>query len=351
MSFVRMEHVITEQETLLLRQYIEEAGDKIVITCHTSPDGDAIGSMGAMLHLLQRLGHKAVGIAPDRWPDNLHWVPGTEHMLVYGKQKEEAEQLLKEAKLIFMMDHNQLNRMKELGEAVEKCDARRVMIDHHLDPDRDCCDVVASDASLCAASEVLFRLMEQMGWTEGLTYDEAVCLYVGMMTDTGGFTFASNRPEVFQIVSRLLQTGIDKDKIYRNVYYTGSADRYRLMGYLLYVKMELMRDFNASIITLTNEERRMFKIRQGETDGFVNIPLQIERMKLSIFLREDTERRGVVRVSLRSVDDFPCNQLSEEFFGGGGHKNAAGGTFYGTIEDAMEQARRAVRKYADKLKA
>jgi len=344
-----MERIINEIESEQLQGLIAGAA-RIVVTCHTNPDGDAIGSMTALIHLLERLGHQAVGVAPDRWPDNLQWVPGAEKLLCYSKQKDEVDALLKDADLIFMMDHNALNRMKELGEAVEKSSAKRIMIDHHLDPDATCCDLVISQPSFCAASEVLYRLMEDMGWAEGLTFDEATCIYTGMMTDTGGFTFASNRPEVFLIVGRLLQTGIDKDRIYRNVYYTGSADRYRLMGYLLYVKMEVMRDLNASVMTLTNEERRQFKIRQGETDGYVNLPLQIERMRLSIFLREDTEKKGVIRVSLRSVDDFPCNQMSEEFFNGGGHKNASGGTIYGTMDEAVELVHKAIRQYAPLLR-
>lgn len=344
-----MERIISEQQGLQLQALLQGA-KHVVVTAHTNPDGDAVGSVTAIVSVMQRLGYEAVGIMPDRWPDNLQWVPGAANLLNYSKQKEEVEARLAEADLIFLMDHNQLDRMKDLGEAVAKCPARRVMIDHHLEPDRECCEMAISIPSFCAASEVLFRLMEDMGWTEGLTLDEATCIYTGMMTDTGGFTFASNRPEVFLVVSRLLETGIDKDKIYRNVYYTGSPDRYRLMGYLLYVKMELMRDMNASIMTLTNEERRMFKIHQGETDGFVNMPLQIERMRLSVFLREDTERKGVVRVSLRSVDDFPCNKMSEEFFNGGGHKNAAGGTFYGTMDEAVEQAHKAIQKFAPMLK-
>ncbi len=344
-----MERIVNEQEVLRLRELVSEA-EHIVVTCHTNPDGDAIGSMTAVIQVMERLGRKAVGIAPDRWPDNLQWLPGMDKLLNYSKQKEEADALLKEADLVFMMDHGSLSRMKDLGDAVGQSPARKVMIDHHLDPDHECCDLVVSEPSLCAACEVLYRLMVDMGWAEGLTFDEATSIYTGMMTDTGGFTFASNRPEVFLIVSRLLETGIDKDRIYRNVFYTASPDRYRLMGYLLYVKMELIRDLNASIMSLTNEERRQFKIRNGETDGYVNLPLQIERMRLSIFLREDTERKGVIRVSLRSVDDFPCNKMSEEFFNGGGHKNASGGTIYGTMDEAIELVHTAIHKYAPLLK-
>lgn len=340
---------MNENDALLLKQLLEEAS-RIVITCHTNPDGDALGSSLALMHLLERQEKQAVVVAPDRWPDNLQWLPGMEKVLNYAKQKEEVENVLKDADLVFLMDYNQLSRVKELGDAIAKCPAKRVMIDHHLEPDASCCNLVISDSGLCAASEVLFRVCDQMGWTTDLTYDEATCLYTGMMTDTGGFTFASNRPDVFLIVSRLLQTGIDKDKIYRNVFYTGSPDRYRLMGYLLYVKMEVMRDMNAAIMSLTNEERRQFKIRNGETDGYVNLPLQIERMRLSVFLREDTEKKGVIRVSLRSVDDFPCNQMSAEFFNGGGHKNASGGTIYGTMDEALELVHAAIRKYAPLLK-
>ena len=169
-----------------------------------------------------------------------------------------------------------------------------------------------------------------------------------MMTDTGAFTYASNRPEIYELISILLSCGIDKDKIYRNIFFTYSPNRMKLMGYLLYVKLDVWKKAHTSIMTFTNAERRRFGALNGDTEGFVNLPLQILGMKLSIFLREDTEH-PCIRVSLRSVDDFPCNERAAEFFGGGGHKNAAGGEFWGTMDEAVALAKKAVQKYMNIL--
>jgi len=182
-----------------------------------------------------------------------------------------------------------------------------------------------------------------------LSTAEATSLYTGMMTDTGAFTYASTRPEIFELISILLSCGIDKDKIYRNVFYTYSPNRMKLMGYLLYVKLEIWKKAHTAVMTFTNAERRRFGVVNGDTEGFVNLPLQICGMKLSIFLREDTEH-PCIRVSLRSVDDFPCNEMAAEFFGGGGHKNAAGGEVWGTMDEALDLAKKAVNKYIDQLK-
>ena len=182
-----------------------------------------------------------------------------------------------------------------------------------------------------------------------LTHDEAASLYTGMMTDTGAFTYASTRPEIFELISILLQFGIDKDKIYRNIFFTYSPNRMKLMGYMLYVKLDVWKKAHTSIMTLTNAERRRFGVLNGDTEGLVNLPLQILGMKLSVFLREDTEH-PCIRVSLRSVDDFPCNEMAAEFFGGGGHKNAAGGEVWGTMDEALALVKKAVQKYLPLLK-
>jgi phosphoesterase RecJ-like protein len=239
------------------------------------------------------------------------------------------------------------------------------MIDHHLDPEPGIADLVISHPELSSTCEVLLRVMLELeapspasGQVGGvfaasptlLTHDEAVSLYTGMMTDTGAFTYASNRPEIFELISILLRCGIDKDKIYRNVFFTYSPNRMKLMGYMLYVKLDVWKKAHTAIMTFTNAERRRFGVLNGDTEGLVNLPLQILGVKLSIFLREDTEH-PCIRVSLRSVDDFPANELASEFFGGGGHKNAAGGEVWGTMDDALAITKKAVQKYMTLLKA
>ena len=169
-----------------------------------------------------------------------------------------------------------------------------------------------------------------------------------MMTDPGGFTYNSSRPEIYEIISMLLTKGIDKDRIYRNVFHVYSTDRLRLTGYVLYEKLQFLAGGKAAYFTLTREEMQRFRFIRGDAEGLVNIPLQVKGLRLSISLREDTEK-DVIRVSLRSVDDFPCNKMASEFFNGGGHLNASGGELPFPMEEAIRTAERAIETYRDLL--
>ena len=170
------------------------------------------------------------------------------------------------------------------------------------------------------------------------------------MTDTGGFLYNSTRPEIYFIISELLTKNIDKDKIYRNVYHNYSEDRIRMMGYVMYEKLVYVPEFHAAFYTLTKEEQKRFRFIKGDAEGLVNIPQQIKGLKLSISLREDSDKPNLIWVSLRSVDDFPCNKMAEEFFNGGGHLNASGGRVNGTMQDAVETVKKALLAYENKLK-
>ena len=354
-----------------------DAAHHIVITCHRGPDGDAIGSSTALASWLRRRlpGTDIHIVAPTIFPDFLKWVPGATDILIYEGHEEEVRPIIEAADLIIMCDHGELKRMWTLGDVIRPllpiggCEpgaVRCIMIDHHLDPEPGIADLVISHPALSSTCEILLRIILELapalplpseatvpeGSPSGLpllTHDEAVCLYTGMMTDTGAFTYASSRPEMFELISILLSYGIDKDKIYRNIFFTYSPNRMKLMGYMLYVKLDVWKKAHTSVMTLTNAERRRFGILNGDTEGLVNIPLQILGMKLSIFLREDTEH-PCIRISLRSVDDFPCNEMAAEFFGGGGHKNASGGEVWGTMDDALALVKKAVQKYMPLLK-
>lgn len=345
-----LQPILTAQERDRLAELVKHAR-RVALVCHQNPDGDAIGSMAAMTLLLRRLGKEVTAMVPNPFPDFLRWIPTAGEILLGDRQHQKVERALGAAQLVVMMDFNTAHRMGDvLAPKVLAAKGHRMMIDHHLNPDVPC-RLTISHPELCSTCEVLLRVMLEMGWTEGLTQDEATALYTGMMTDTGNFSYASSRPEIFEAVSILLGTGIDKDRIYRNVFFTHTEGRFRLLGYLLYEKMEVMNDLHTTLITMTNEERLRFKTKNGATEGFVNLPLEMEGMRLSIFLREDTEKKGLIRVSTRSVDDFPCNEMCAEFFNGGGHKNASGGSLQMTMEKAVEVVHRAVEAYGEKLRS
>lgn len=343
-----MEKILTEEG---LRRFLSltDNATKVVVCGHVSPDGDAIGSTLALKHWLTRKGKQVTVVVPNIFPDFLHWMPGADEVTVYLKHEAEVKPIVEEADLIVIADMNDSARLLELEECVLANPAPKIMIDHHLNP-TDFCQLVVSRPDMCATAEVICHLLHQMGELEGITTEEATCLYAAMMCDTGAFTYNSNRAVVYECISHLLNRGIDKDRIYRNVYWTCSQARMRLTGYLLYVKMETVPGMNASVITLTNKERKLFGVKNGDTEGIVNMPLQISGMRLSVFLSEDTEHEGVVKVSLRSVDDFPCNEMAAAFFNGGGHKNASGGRLFCGMDEAVRKVHEAIKSYAHLLK-
>lgn len=338
-----MEPLLSQEELFELMRIVQSCR-RIVICAHRGPDGDAVGSCLGWAEYLTHLGKQVKVVLPNPFPDFLRWLPNSHTIQFYAKHEKEARQIIQDADLIFCLDFNALDRLQEMRDAVAKSSADKVIIDHHLNPDREMARMTISHPEACATSELVFRLIHQLGGFEQMTRLGATCIYTGMMTDTGGFTYSSSRPEIYEVISLLLSKGIDKDKIYRNVFNVYSVDRIRLTGYILYEKLQFLADNHASLFTLTREEMKRFNFIRGDAEGLVNMPLQVKGMRLSISLREDTER-DVVRVSLRSVDDFPCNKMAEEFFNGGGHPNASGGELPFPLSDAVETAQKAIEAY------
>ena len=306
--------IIPQDQLARLSQLISDA-ETILITCHKSPDGDAIGSSLGLADYLRHLGKEPIVIVPDQYPDFLMWLPNTEKIIRYDKQRDKADLLFKIADLIFCLDYNAPSRVDEMEQSLVGSPATRVLIDHHLNPDVPA-DFIISEPEASSTCELVFRLVWQMG----------------------------------AFISELLTKRIDKDKIYRNVYHNYSESRIRLMGYVMYEKLVYMPEYNAAFYTLTKDELKRFHFVKGDAEGLVNIPQQIKGLRLSISLREDTEKDNIVWISLRSVDNFPCNLMAEEFFNGGGHLNASGGRLNCSMDEAVKIVRNAIIAYANKLK-
>jgi phosphoesterase RecJ-like protein len=338
------EPLLAEGDLERLRQLIEES-QSIVLTCHQNADGDALGSTLAMAWLLKSMGKEAQVFVPDQYPDFLMWLPGTQEVVRYDKHKEGCDFVLaRRTDLLFCMDYNTLSRTADLQEALEQCPAKRILIDHHLAPDirAEVCVSMPQASSTC---ELVFRLVWQLGLFPQTDRHFATCVYCGMMTDTGAFTYNSASPEIYFIIGQLLTKGIDKDRIYRNVFHNYSEQRLRLTGFVLLQKLVVMKDLHTAYYTLSKEDQQRFHFKKGDAEGLVNMPLQIKGVKLSISLREDTEKENTIWVSLRSVDSFPCNKMAEQYFNGGGHLNASGGRLYCTLAEATELTRKAIAEF------
>lgn len=323
-------NIISEQKLYTIKSYIARY-EKIAITCHVSPDGDAIGASLGLYHFLQEMGKQATVVIPDMPPRNLTFLSGMRHIIIYTQGAEKAEAALKKAELIFALDFNALNRIDKLASAFQEAKAAKVLIDHHLAPE-NFCDVTVSHPKISSTSELIFRLIYQMGALDRMTLSSADAIYTGMMTDTGNFTYNSNDPEIYYIVAELVKMGVNKDRIYTMVCNTQTANKLLLNSYAICHKMELFPEYGAAMITLTHAEMEQYKFQKGDCDGLVNVPLSIKGIRFSAFIRED---RNYIKISLRSQGKFPVNIIAENHFNGGGHLNAAGGEFYGTIEEAV----------------
>ena len=343
-----LKDILTQEELTLLRKLIEES-EAVVLCCHTNPDGDALGSMLGMAEMLRMMGKEPLMVAPDQYPDYLQWLPNSEKIVRYDKHREHVDTMLKVADLVFCMDFNTCSRTDEMAEALQSSPGHKVLVDHHPGPDI-ATSLCISHPELSSTSELVFRLVWQLGMFEQLKRHFAIPVYCGMMTDTGGFTFNSNSPDIFFIISQLLTKHIDKDKIYRNVYHNYSEHRLRLVGHVLCNKLVVDQKRHAAYFTLTREDLRNYHFVKGDAEGLVNMPLQIKGLKLSISLREDTEREHLVWVSLRSVDNFSCTEMATRFFNGGGHMNASGGRLMCSIDEAVQVVRQALEAFEDTLK-
>ena len=343
-----LKNIMTEGECSTLRSLIDEA-ETIVLCCHQNADGDALGAMLGWGNVLHMLGKEPLMVVPDQYPDYLQWLPNTEKVVRYDKRQDYVDTVLKIADLVFCLDFNTPSRTDAMADALCASPAKKVLIDHHLGPDVDAV-LCFSHPEMSSTCELVFRIVWQMGVFERLEKHFAVPVYCGMMTDTGGFTYNSSNPELFFIISQLLTKRINKDKIYRNVYHNYSEHRLRMVGHVLCNRLVVDADRHAAYYTLTRQDQKQFHFVKGDAEGLVNMPLQIKGLKLSISLREDSERDNVIWVSLRSVDNFPCNQMAEQFFNGGGHLNASGGRVNGTMGDAVETVKKALAAFEDMLK-
>jgi len=249
--------------------------DKIVIVAHIGPDGDAIGSSLALWHYLMTIDKEPVVIVPNPFPAFLAWMPGSECILDYDNSKEKADELIAAAELIFTLDFNTASRMGKMADAVLNASADKILVDHHLHPDTYA-KIRVSYPEISSTSELIFRLICRMGDFSMINLACAECIYTGMMTDTGGFTYNSNNYEIYTIISELIKIGVDKDAIYRKVFNTYSEDRLRLMGYCMFHKMKVYPEYKTALITLTLKELSQFNYVNGDSEGLISLFLCVK---------------------------------------------------------------------------
>ena len=320
------------QETIVRLSALIEKSRRIVITCHLSPDGDAMGSSLGLCRILRNLGKEVRVITPDTPPRYLMFLPGADQVMPFSRFETYANRAMADADLIFCLDYNDPKRVDLVGPGLLASKARKVMIDHHLGPD-SFPDLTISHPEVSSTSALVFMVADRLGLDDKIDTEAAVAIYTGMMTDTGNFSYNSNDPRLYEIIARLIEKGIDKDEIYKAVYFTNSVNRLRLNGFAMHERFRVFPQHRAALITLTRNELNSFQYQKGDTEDLVNRPLTCPDITYSVFLREESD---YIKVSTRSKGEFPVNLLCSRYFNGGGHLNAAGGEFYGTLQEAID---------------
>jgi phosphoesterase RecJ-like protein len=326
-----------------LRELIAAPAQRMVILSHTNPDGDAVGSSIAWAEALRREGHDVVCIVPNKYPYYLDWMTGISDVVIHRTDPDRAAAAVAEADVIFCLDFHSLSRLDQLSEVIAaNTSAKRVLIDHHLNPTEQF-DIMFSHPESSSTCFLVYKVIEALWGAQSVTPSQAEVLYVGMMTDTGNFSFSQLTPELYQALAVLSATGINIPQIYNNVYNSFTEGRARLFGYAINRKMKMLRKGTVAYMSLTEEEMRRFWFQQGDSEGFVNYPLSIKKMRMSaIFI----EHKDFIRVSLRSRGAVDVNLFASRYFEGGGHHNAAGGKSFVSMEETIARFEAAVEEFA-----
>lgn len=350
-----------DMQLLIEAKRLIESRHNIVILTHISPDGDAMGSSLGLLHWLKQYknDNSLINlIVPNAYPLFLQWMPGTDDVQIYENHIDTVNRLIRNADLIFYNDLNDPKRLGTLGEISLDNPCEKIFIDHHLNPITGDF-ILFSHPEASSTCELVYRFIYQMSKLSlmacPLPLEAAICLYTGLMTDTGNFSYNSNQPELYMIISDLVRHGVNKDDIYDKVNNQHSLSRMRLIGYCLYKKMRLYAKNKIALICLNKAELYKFNFQSGDGEGLVNLPLKIKNVRYSCFMREDNigiydlppspDCTTKVKISFRSRGNFPVNVMAKEIFSGGGHLNAAGGEFYGSISDATDLFLKNMNKY------
>lgn len=336
---------LSQEKINALRLLVETEPQNIVILSHTNPDGDAIGSSLAWGEALRKKGHKVTCIVPNKYPYYLDWMTGISELVIFKTDSEgRAIKAVAEADMLFCLDFHTLSRLDEpLSRVIaQNSSAKRVLIDHHLNPSESF-DVMFSHPEASSTSYLVCNIITALWGEASISAAQAEVLYVGMMTDTGNFSFSNLTPALYRTIATLAETGINIPQIYNNVYNSFTEGRARLFGYTINRKMRFMRKGTVAYMSLTEDEMRRFWFQQGDSEGFVNYPLTVKKMRMSaIFI----EHKDFIRVSLRSRGAVDVNLFAGRYFEGGGHHNAAGGKSFVSMEETIARFEAAVEEFA-----
>lgn len=319
---------------------------KVVITTHQKPDGDAMGSSLGLYHFLMQLGHTVQVVSPTNWASFLNWMPASKNVLDYDRQTAAADAAIDAADWIFCLDFNTLGRTKRMEEKLGASNAKRILIDHHQEPQVDKFAYGVSDTGKSSTCEMVYDFIINSGNDQLINEAVAECLYAGVMTDTGSFRFPSTTASVHRMIAHLKDKGLSHSKIHENLFDNFLENRFRFIGNVLLNRMEVFYEYNTALIAIPQQDLIKFNIVTGDTESLVNYPLSIKGIKLAAIIIDRGEER---KSSFRSKDGFDVNTFARKYFNGGGHFNAAGGQNKEPLEEVVAKFISAMKENKEQL--
>lgn len=324
---------------------ILNSSTNITITTHRNPDGDALGSSLGLYNFLKDQNKLANIIVPNSYPRDLHFLPNDTEVHVFCNNKTKCAQIIKSSDLLIVLDYNDFSRTDEMSDLLNNFEGKIIVIDHHPEP-KIKADITISDTSVSSTCELVYEICAQLNCNNVIPTESATALYLGLMTDTGNFRHNCSNPRTYEIVANLLRSGINKDEITAQVFESNKIERLKLMGFCINDGLTIIEESNTAYITITKETREKYNYVKGDSEGFVNIPLSINNIYFSaIFIEFDDH----IKISFRSRGQFATNQFSSSYFGGGGHKNAAGGRSELSLTDTIEKFLEKVKIHSDEI--
>ncbi len=313
---------------------------------HQKPDGDAMGSSLGLYHFLIQLGHTVSVISPTNWASFLNWMPACNLVIDFEKNKERSAILVNDADWIFCLDFNTLSRTKNMEGLLMNAPGKRILIDHHQQPQVEVFAYGVSDTSKSSTAEMVYDFIVASGMDGLIDSNVAECIYAGVMTDSGSFRFPSTSANVHKLVAFLKEKGLQHSKVHEAIYDNFSENRIRFVGNTLLNRMQVFYEYNTALIAIPQADLIKYDIKTGDTEGLVNYPLSIEGIKLAAIIIDRGEER---KSSFRSKGNFDVNTFARKYFNGGGHFNAAGGFSTESLEANVELFIKAMKENKEQL--
>jgi phosphoesterase RecJ-like protein len=319
-------------ETGACMRMLRDAG-RIVLTTHTNPDGDALGSECALYTALVAMKKDVRIVNCDAAPENLAFLAA--HATFETYDAAEHDPVIAAADLLVALDFNDARRVRGMEQPFRDAPGRRLVIDHHLDP-KPFADAYCSIPDSSSTAEIIYDLLD--GDNVALPYETALGLYVGIMTDSGMFRFERTTPRLHRIAARLLEAGVDPMSIHRSIFDDYPMGRTQLFGLIL-AGIEQYCEGQVTLLTVTSAMFAQTGTTIEDVENVVNSGLAIRGVEATALL---TERDGEIKLSFRSRGAIAVNTIAGQF-GGGGHRLASGATVTGVPLDELK------RRVADAL--